>query len=239
VIEDVQIVDNIATGAGGGLFVDDNFDPIAMKHLVVRGNRAARGAGLYLRATRLTLHNSVFQGNLATAEGGAIHVASSSSPTSANLDFLVLHGNGASTGAALWSASSGVSLESSIVAQHGGTAVRVSVAPTWRYNDAIPRSFSGMSDPTGSSGNISADPRFVDPAGGNFALGAGSPAIDAADPALRDVDGSRADVGMFGGPAGDAPPPPPPPPDGPVAVLEADATVAADQPSPTSAPRPR
>jgi hypothetical protein len=62
-----------------------------------------------------------------------------------------------------------------------------------------PRSFNDMADPTGSNGNIAANPLFVDPAGDNFRLGAGSPARDAADPSLLDADGTRADMGRFGG----------------------------------------
>ena len=39
--------------------------------------------------------------------------------------------------------------------------------------------FSGTEDSTGTNGNVSADPRFVDSAHGNFHLGPGSAAIDA------------------------------------------------------------
>ncbi|MBN1772371.1 MAG: hypothetical protein JXB32_13965, partial [Deltaproteobacteria bacterium] len=51
-------------------------------------------------------------------------------------------------------------------------------------------------------GNLEADPRFVDAA---YRLGAGSAAIDAGDPdpLLADSDGTRNDVGAFGGPEGD------------------------------------
>jgi hypothetical protein len=57
-------------------------------------------------------------------------------------------------------------------------------------------------------GNITADPMFVNDtiptANGNydFHLQKYSPAIDKGDPAILDVDGSRSDIGMFGGPLG-------------------------------------
>jgi len=52
------------------------------------------------------------------------------------------------------------------------------------------------------TGNISADPLFVDPVNNNFQLSAGSPAIDSGHPSseYRDNDSTRNDMGVFGGP---------------------------------------
>ena len=55
------------------------------------------------------------------------------------------------------------------------------------------------------SGAISGDPSFTDAAAGDLSLRAGySPAIDAGNPDARfeDVDGSRCDLGAYGGPEG-------------------------------------
>lgn len=52
-------------------------------------------------------------------------------------------------------------------------------------------------------GNIFADPMFVDPENGDLHLQYGSPCIDAGDPTILDVDGSRSDIGAFGGPDGE------------------------------------
>ena len=60
----------------------------------------------------------------------------------------------------------------------------------------------------GSSGNISDDPLYVDDASGNGALRCGSPAIDAGSPGILDRDGTRSDMGVYGGP-GSSPSPPP------------------------------
>jgi len=49
-------------------------------------------------------------------------------------------------------------------------------------------------------GNIFVDPMFVSAA--DFRLQAYSPLIDAGDPAEHDPDGSRSDIGAYGGPAG-------------------------------------
>jgi len=69
--------------------------------------------------------------------------------------------------------------------------------PQWTYNDTFPAKFAGMGDPTGHDGNISADPLLVQP---DLSLAANSPARDAGDPALRDADGTAADMGATGGP---------------------------------------
>ena len=54
-----------------------------------------------------------------------------------------------------------------------------------------------------AAGNIDADPRFVDVANNELHLSDNSPCRDAGSEALSDPDGSRSDMGYFGGP--DAP----------------------------------
>ena len=49
------------------------------------------------------------------------------------------------------------------------------------------------------TGNLSSDPLFVNPASGDFHLQTSSPAIDAGDPSIFDLDGSRSDMGAYGG----------------------------------------
>ncbi len=60
----------------------------------------------------------------------------------------------------------------------------------------------GGTDPVGSNGNIAVDPVFVDASARDFHLVAGSPLIDAGSTGAEypDVDGSRNDIGVFGGP---------------------------------------
>ena len=59
-----------------------------------------------------------------------------------------------------------------------------------------------LTDPVGDNGNVQADPLFTDARGGDWTLAAGSPGIDAGpeDDDYADVDGSRNDIGAYGGP---------------------------------------
>ncbi len=62
-----------------------------------------------------------------------------------------------------------------------------------------------MIDPTGSDGNISADPMYIDTSATDarywdLRLDESSANIDAGDASLEDPDGSPSDIGAYGGP---------------------------------------
>jgi len=205
-IEDVLIANNRAWH-GGGICAESNFQPLTMRRLRLVDNDAGRGGGLMIRGTNFTLSDSVFAGNDANTGGGVHHGVAEPwtdpcpcppTETTGSIRFVVFYGN-EGTGSALSSEAPGLTVEDSIVFANEGTQVSVSSAPAWRYNDTSPATFSGIAAPTGSDGNISVDPMFVDAAGGDFHLQGGSACIDAGDPAMTDPDGSRADLGLIGG----------------------------------------
>jgi hypothetical protein len=78
---------------------------------------------------------------------------------------------------------------------------------TFEYNniyDNTGTDFYNRTDPTGSSGNVAADPDYLDvsstdPADWDLELSATSPVRDAGDPSLADIDGSVCDIGAYGG----------------------------------------
>jgi hypothetical protein len=212
-IEGITITDNHAW-LGGGIHLSQNFQPYALRDLTIAGNHADQGAGIYVRATGFTLQSSRVWGNAATRGGGLFFGASEpwttdcpcppSDPTGA-VAFTVFHGNDATEGSAIWTESLELSVESSILTDNRTMQVTVAAAPPatgsmlWRYNDTLPATFAGMAVPSGSDGNLAVDPRFAGAGAGDFHLLAGSPCIDAADPAFFDPDGTRADMGAFGG----------------------------------------
>lgn len=72
-------------------------------------------------------------------------------------------------------------------------SVRSDFAPT---NFTI--GYCNISEPWPGTGNLMADPLFVDAAAKNFRLQAGSPCIDSGNPlSPPDADGTRADMGYF------------------------------------------
>ena len=65
----------------------------------------------------------------------------------------------------------------------------------WENKDGA---FSGMPDLIDADGNTAVDPMFEDE--NKFVPAQGSPLIDAGNPELTDPDGTRSDIGIFGGP---------------------------------------
>jgi hypothetical protein len=77
-------------------------------------------------------------------------------------------------------------------------------APTVTYNDFSMNTldFAGMYSVVGFYGNLAVVPGFVGELNGDFHLTATSGVLDKGDPALSDLDGSRSDMGVYGGPYG-------------------------------------
>jgi hypothetical protein len=73
---------------------------------------------------------------------------------------------------------------------------------TLKYNNAWNNTYN-YDGFTPDSTNLSADPMFVNQDSMNFHLQMFSPMIDAGDPDILDKDGSRSDIGLYGGPFGE------------------------------------
>jgi hypothetical protein len=84
---------------------------------------------------------------------------------------------------------------------------------TVTYNDVYNNQEHEDSSPAGhdrlagTHGNISADPLFNNPSAGDFSLPCHSPAVNTGALSISDIDGSRSDMGAYGGPGSSQLPP--------------------------------
>lgn len=148
-----------------------------------------------------TLTNSVFLDN---ADAGLRVSSSTGGITVANID-----ANGNATGVAL-EYGVGADLVNAIAIDNGdGVSMRGASAATVTYCDASGNSddwAGSLGNLSGTDGNISADPDYSawsndgDSSNDLLYLGSTSPCRNAGDPTILDADGSRSDMGSFGGP---------------------------------------
>jgi len=184
-LRNTLVTGNTATGSGGGLILAEHADAV-LNHVIVSGNSAATtyGGGLLIDLqSGPDLTQCVVTANSA-GYGGGLALLTYSTP---HLKNVTLTGNVATTA--------------------GGGVFASSAAMTPTYTNVhgnSPDDYSGMTDPTGDDGNISADPQFLDtsgpdPAGWDLHLSAASTLIGAGDPGLLNPDGSPSDIGVYGG----------------------------------------
>jgi hypothetical protein len=208
-LDQVQVTDNQTWGrgasAGGGVAFRDNTEA-DLTNVIVAANTASsrwgasEGGGLYAETGRgfLTVTNADLVANgvsaYTTEQGGGLYASSEGAVTLTNVG-LVENTLSSSGGQG-----SAVSLSA------GGGAVSVSYGNVYG-NTGGSSDFAGLSDPTGSGGNISVAPGYRSQSaalasGWDLTLDSTSACIDAGDPSRTDVDGSVSDIGTYGGPGG-------------------------------------
>jgi len=186
--QNVLIVGNTATN-GGGIWLNGSGSPTFRNGIVVGNEASSTGGGIYAQLEKTPVfENLIIAGNVASAAGGGIYVRSDAHLSLSNV---TVTGNEADySGGGYYS----------YPGQYAGFA-----DPTYSncWGNA-PDDFANLTDPTGTAGNISVDPLFMDVLNANpllwdLHLQALSPLIDAGDPALSDPDGSPSDIGAYGG----------------------------------------
>lgn len=159
----------------------------AVSGFTIRGGSALSGsAGIYSYGSSCTVARTVVTGcyDGITAIGSVMGLR--------NVTVVGNYGNSLSLSGGA-SATLGSSILDRIRTEGTGTSV------TMAYSDLIQ---GGEATGTGA-GNISVDPLFSDPVGGDFSLRSSSPCVDSGNPeaSANDTDGTRCDMGAFGGPA--------------------------------------
>jgi parallel beta-helix repeat protein len=212
-----EISGNSAGRGGAGVYLHDS-DGMTFEGNLVVGNTAvvsptgdSYGGGLYFEFTDpFTLTNNVIAQNRVNTAGGGLYVYGStdiwgSAGTLVNNTIAQNNLGGGGEGVFL-AAYTTLTLTNNIIVSHTyGIYAHASCTATARYT----LFYDNTSGDTGGYGSISSsyattghDPLFMNAAGWNYHLLAGSPAIDAADPAgvppapAVDMDGHKRPIGL-------------------------------------------
>jgi len=217
------IINNTITGNnavfGGGIYCDSWSSPTIANNVILRNSTSRFGGGIFSYRASSNIRNNRIMENQASNAGGGIFCDRDSSRITNN----IIRKNKAKSGGAIsCDRSSCTIINNTItrnVANYGGGiffqggSVRIINTILWENKDDL---YSGWFSPAsrpnhsnigdgdfrGLNGNISIDPLFIDPENGDFRLRLDSPCIDAGnpDPIYDDPDGSRNDMGAYGGP---------------------------------------
>ncbi len=201
---DVVLQGNRSRNDGAGLYA--NTGELDLQGVVLAGNQAlGNGGGLAASGVAFTLRNGRIAGNTSSLMGGGLFVISAAGGC---LENCLLDGNsaGSTGGGAFLNASGSFALRNNVVSDNtAGGLTCFGAELTLDYNDVWNNTggdYDGGTVP--GPHDISADPRYVDAPGGDYGLALHSPCLDAGDPdpTCADPDGSPADIGLCGGPAG-------------------------------------
>ena len=205
------IANNVIMGntalSGGGLYCHESISTIVNNNIMA--NNAGTGAGIYCTYSSSIIANNNISANAATGNdtsiGGGIHCVRASPKITNN----TITANSARVGGGICTQACSPPISNTIVAFNSsglhaewGTA---DLRSNCVYGN-LEGNYSGLPDPTGTKGNISADPRFAGSDWGNLHIQPESPCRDAGDSTVvqagwLDMDaqtrilGTRVDIG--------------------------------------------
>jgi parallel beta-helix repeat protein len=205
----VQIIDNVITGNsassgfGGGIELFAAGAP-TIRGNVIRANTASFGGGIHIvNQSDASIVQNLITGNQAGQGGGIYWLVPSGARGPLVVNNTVAGNQAGTLGSGIFAGGFDAQAQlfnNIVMGASGQSAVYCDpfydpAPPILMSNNVFSAGATAYGgtcgDPTGTNGNISADPLFVDPAGNDYHLAAGSPSIDAGDnsaPELPAVD---------------------------------------------------
>jgi len=211
-VSDSMVASNYAD-QGGGVYTDET-SAVTLAQSYIVGNEATDGGGFQADGGAVGFTNVASSFNDASSMGGGLLLIDASS----SVVNATIAGDDAATGGGVYlSGSSSLSMMNSIVyGALAGVGVLVDSGSSFvgTYNDVygnLGGNYSGVTDPTGTDGNIGIVPLFVAYSddgvltNDDLHLASYSSLVDAGDPSgsYDDADGTTNDIGVYGGPSSD------------------------------------
>jgi hypothetical protein len=208
---------NAAWGAGGGIYSGElwagSFRLLAgggasvIRNNTIAANTADWDGGVVIEnlqgAVPLVLENNLITANVGTYAGGSGIRITESNVQVINNTIVGNRGSNQPGYGINASGSAPVEIRNNILVENDEYGICAPPDAVLAYNDVYGHTVADYCVGTvPGNGSISVDPWFVAPESGDFHLQPDSPARDAGDPApeYHDTDGSRNDLGVFGGP---------------------------------------
>jgi len=216
-ISDLYFEGNHAEDCGGGLQIDNDLNWVTVRNSTFVNNTADDGAAICGDTfewdaddddkpdtswpSYIKLYAIVIVDNEAADKGGALYQAE----TTLLATNLTIHNNEGTNGAVVHiKENSAAVFSNNIITENGGSAAIVVDDGTASFSycdlhDNWGGNVSGIDDPVGTDGNIDVSPGFTDEGAGDYTLSTTSDCVDAGSPAILDADGTRSDMGAYGG----------------------------------------
>jgi hypothetical protein len=203
VLDRVLVEDNLTTDGGGAISAEGGVLELLNTTLLGNHGGGGSGGGVEAMGTHLVFRNTRISGNTTANIGGGICAFTATGV----VENCQVDGNqGSSIGGMLLMGGGELLVRNNMVFGNDSGGLMASgtgVAEDWNnvWNNTGGDYMSGAP----GAHDLSLDPVFIDADAGDFGLGCYSPCIDggAIDPLCLDPDGSRADIGLLGGPSAD------------------------------------
>jgi len=194
-IDNNYIANNTANGNGGGVTVNYQFAPTFTNNIITGNTATTGGGGMYANGIdSVKVYHNLIYDNSGTFYGGGLYIVDSK----ADLTNCTIADNvGGDGGGMLINNSSEVTMLNSIMWGNDaspGSGDEFNVNPSC----SLWVTYSDVAGGWAGTGNIDADPMFVNTGDGDYHLLLGSPCIDTGDPdSPYDPDSTIADMGCF------------------------------------------